>query len=281
MHPDLEADQHGRHRSQRHGRIADQGAAAEGRHGIGDDPHGRQHDDIDPRVGEDPEQVLPQKRLSAFRHVEEMGADIAVHPQQEEGEADRRHHHQVGDRSGEGAPDQDRHVIDRHAGRSHAEQGDDEVGGADRGGNAQQHHAQRIDVDIGPRIEMLTRQRHVVEPSGVRRLAQREAGIEKQASEQEEPEAKRVQPRKGHVARAQHQGPQIVREAGQDRRSVEEDHRHAVHGEDLVVLLRRQQVHVRCGQLSAQDQRLDTADQQEDEGQHDVANADLLVVDAG
>ena len=56
--------------------------------------------------------------------------------------------------------------------------------------------------------------------------------------------------------------------------------RHAVHGEQLVVLLRRQQLRFGPGQLQAHDQRLDAAQDQEDEGGDDVAQADLLVVDA-
>ena len=50
-------------------------------------------------------------------------------------------------------------------------------------------------------------------------------------------------------------------------------------GEELVVLLRRQQMLVRPGQLRAQDQRLDAARDQKGESGDDVADADLLVID--
>ena len=50
-------------------------------------------------------------------------------------------------------------------------------------------------------------------------------------------------------------------------------------GEELVVLLRRQQMQVRTSQLQAEDQRLDAARDQEGEGGDDVADADFLVID--
>ena len=86
-----------------------------------------------------------------------------------------------------------------------------------------------------------------------------EAGIEEDAGAQIDPVGQRIQPRQRHVARAQQQRPEIVAEARQHRPGIEEDHRHAVHGEELVVLLRRQQMQVGTGQLQAEDQRLDAA----------------------
>ena len=121
--------------------------------------------------------------------------------------------------------------------------------------------------------------RHVVEPAVVRSGADREAGIHEKAGRQVDPVGQCVQPRECHVARAEHQRPQIVAETGQHRHGVEEDHRHAVRREQLVVLLRRQQWLIRPRQLDAHDQRLEAAQQQEDEGGDDVAKPDLLVVD--
>ena len=90
---------------------------------------------------------------------------------------------------------------------------------------------------------------------------------------------KRVQPRKRHVARSEQKRPQEVAEARQDRQRVQEDHRHAVHREQLVVLFRRQQGLVRSCELQPDDQRLDAADQEEHEGRDEVTFADRLVVD--
>ena len=74
-------------------------------------------------------------------------------------------------------------------------------------------------------------------------------------------------------------GKEIVAEAREHRRRVEEDHRDAVHREQLVVLLGRQQRLVGTRELDAQDERLEAAGDEKDEGGDDVAEADLLVVD--
>jgi hypothetical protein len=52
-----------------------------------------------------------------------------------------------------------------------------------------------------------------------------------------------------------------------------------VHGEDLVVDLGRQQLLARTGQLRADEERFDAADQEEGEGGDAVHDADLLVID--
>ena len=51
---------------ERHWRVADQGPAAEGRRAVGDHAHRRQHDGVDPRVAEQPEQMLPEQGLAGW-----------------------------------------------------------------------------------------------------------------------------------------------------------------------------------------------------------------------
>ena len=208
-----------------------------------------------------------------------MGAEVAVHPQQQEGQRHRGNGEDVGGAGGQRAPDQDRHPVDRHAGAAHAQEGDDEIDRAHRGGNAQQDHAQGIEIDIGAVVIGARRQRHIIEPAGIGPEADGEAGIEHNAGAEIDPVGQRVQPRQRHVARAQQQRPEIIAEARQHRPGIKKDHGHAMHGEKLVILLRRQQMQVRPGQLQAEDQRLDPARDQEGEGGDDVANADFLVID--
>ena len=85
VHPHAEAEHHGGDRRQRHGGVADQRTAAEDGQRVRNHAHGGQHDDVDPGMAEHPEQMLPQQRLAAGVGVEEMRAEVAVHPQQEEG----------------------------------------------------------------------------------------------------------------------------------------------------------------------------------------------------
>jgi hypothetical protein len=54
-----------------------------------------------------------------------------------------------------------------------------------------------------------------------------------------------------------------------------------VHGEELVVRFRREQVELGAGELQSHHQRLDSADDQEDHRGRQVTRADLLVVDGG
>ncbi len=53
-----------------------------------------------------------------------------------------------------------------------------------------------------------------------------------------------------------------------------------MHGEKLIIGFRRHNAGVGPGQLQAYDQGLNTAHQQEDEGNDDVTQADLLMIDA-
>ena len=75
-----------------------------------------------------------------------------------------------------------------------------------------------------------------------------------------------------------------VHQAGDERHRHEEDHDHAVGGEDLVVVVRRQvalgavEGH---GLLQPHHHRVGEAAQQHDEAEDHVHDADLLVVDAG
>ena len=62
-----------------------------------DDAEGRQDHDVDLGVPEDPEQVLPQQRVGALLHVEEVGAEEPVEHQQEQ----RRGEHRDGEQQQE------------------------------------------------------------------------------------------------------------------------------------------------------------------------------------
>ena len=95
---------------------------------------------------------------------------------------------------------------------------------------------------------------------------------------QQQPEGERVQAREGHVARADHQRQEVVGEARHHRHDEQEDHRRAVHREQLVVDLRRDQRVVRRAQLQADHQRLDAAEAEEHERRDHVHDPDPLVV---
>lgn len=86
----------------------------------------------------------------------------------------------------------------------------------------------------------------------------------------------RVEARECRIARADHQGNQINCKTGQDWRRVPEDHRHAVHAEDLVEGLRPPKVLVWQRELNAHDERLNPAYQKKHHRGCDIAFAEFL-----
>ena len=65
MRPDREAEDTRREGRIQEGLVGEHLLAREGAHDVGRDAHGRQQDDVDLGVSEEPEQVLPEDRISA------------------------------------------------------------------------------------------------------------------------------------------------------------------------------------------------------------------------
>jgi hypothetical protein len=103
--------------------------------------------------------------------------------------------------------------------------------------------------------------------------------VEQEPAEGKEPVAHRVQAWERHVARADHERHEVVSEADQGRHHDEEDHRRAVHREELVERLRSDERVVRDRELQADDERLGPADGKEEERGEEIEDADPLVVD--
>ena len=77
------------------------------------------------------------------------------------------------------------------------------------------------------------------------------------------------------------EGEEIVGKGGGHRHDHQEDHGHAVHGEDLVVGVGPEDRAIRGGQLQAHEQSFDASDQEEEQCRPPVEDADFLVVDGG
>ena len=102
---------------------------------------------------------------------------------------------------------------------------------------------------------------------------------QQQPAEQVHVIAEGIEAREGGRARAEHQRDDVDRDAFHHRHGEQEHHRRAVHGEQLVVALRADQVAVGPRQLQRAWQREHAAEREEDQRGDDVAAADLLVVD--
>src|SRR3974377_2126108 len=64
------------------------------------------------------------------------------------------------------------------------------------------------------------------------------AEVQDDATERAHPEAPGIQPRKCHIASADHQGNEVVGESENERHGCEKNHRRAVHREHSVECLR-------------------------------------------
>jgi hypothetical protein len=89
--------------------------------------------------------------MAAAGHLEEVGAEEAVHHQLDERDGDGREGEDEQEGRDERHPGEDRQAHHRHAGRAHVDDGDDEVQrGGDRGDaeDLQAHHPE-VDRVVG------------------------------------------------------------------------------------------------------------------------------------
>ena len=288
VRPDAEADEADGDRRSDHGGIAEDGLAREDGDDLVGEGEGGQDEDVDLGMAEDPEEVHPQDGGAAGLGVEEVRAEVAVEHehdlrggQRADGDEDQAAHDEV-------EPDQQRHAAQLHARAAHAEDGGDDVERGADGADAAEEDGEGPIVGAVAGREDLCGERSVGEPAdvgrgarGVEAAAADVAEVEQQAGEGGDPEAEGVEAREGHVARADHQRDKIVAEAEEDGHAHEEDHGGAVHGEELVEDLRRDEVIVGHGELNAHQDRFEAGDDQKDERVDDVHQADLFVVDGG
>ena len=122
--------------------------------------------------------------------------------------------------------------------------------------------------------------RRVEVPAGVGRAPGGEPGaVEHDPTEQEHPVREGVQARERHVGGTDHQRQDEVPEAGEDRDDDEENHRQAVHREELVEGVAADDVGgLGRDQLRADQERADAAEHEEEQARRDVEDADALVV---
>ena len=134
VRPDDEADEADRHHGVGHAEIAEDRLAREGRHDLADDAEGRQDHDVDLGVTEEPEQMLEQDRVAAAGRIEERRAEVAVGQQHGDGTGQHRQRQQQQEGGDQHRPDEQRHLVQRHARRAHVEDRGDEINRANENG---------------------------------------------------------------------------------------------------------------------------------------------------
>ena len=91
VRPYHEADDADENHGIGHAQVPEDRLPGEGGDHLADDAEGRNDDDVDFRMAEEPEQMLPEDRIAAARHVEERGAEITVGEQHGQRPGQHRH----------------------------------------------------------------------------------------------------------------------------------------------------------------------------------------------
>ena len=280
MGPDPEAEEGDRDRRAGDKLVAENRFARKDRDDLGQDGEGGNRHDVNLRMPKGPEDMLPHDG-GAAGHKKEMSPEQAVDQEHDQPRVQDRQRDDDEEGVDENHPGEERQPPQGHVRRATAKDGGDEVNvGADRS-DPEDEEGERPVIHSGLRRVGGLTQRRVGEPAHRRRAARQETEVQQNAAKRNEPETKSVQAREGHVARADLERHDIVGQAEEHRHGDEKNHRRAMHGEDHVVGVRLQQGIVRHGQLQPDEQRLDSAEDEEDQPRHHVKNADPLVIDGG
>ena len=231
----------------------------------------------------DPDEVHVHHRIAAEIVREEVRADVAVERQQHQ---HRREHRERGDDQhvrAQRGPGEHRHLHQRHAGRAHLDDGREQVHAGQQRADAGDLQRPDVVVDAHVRTVVDAGKRRIREPARAGELADEQRDHHQRRARRGHPEAEVVEERKSHVARADLQRHDVVHEAGDQRHGDEEDHDHAVRGEDLIVVM-GVEVALRTAErhrlLQSHHDGVGKAPQQHDEAEDHVHDADALVVDA-
>jgi hypothetical protein len=163
--------------------------------------------------------------------------------------------------------------------RAQLEDRGDDVDGPDEPGHLGERDELRPEVGALAWTELRARQRHVVEPPGLRPGVEHEHDDQHEAAEQQQPVRIGIEPREGDVARADHERDQIERDRFHHGHGEQEHHHAAVHGEQLVVSVGSDDVAVGPCELQAHHRGEQSGEHEERERREDEADADALVVD--
>jgi hypothetical protein len=125
--PDHEADDADRDHGIGHAEIAEHRLLREGGDHLADYAEAGKNQDVDLRVTEEPEQMLEQNRIAAACRVEERGGEMAVGEQHGDRAGENGERQEQQERRHQDRPDEERHLVQRHARRAHVEDGGDEV----------------------------------------------------------------------------------------------------------------------------------------------------------
>ena len=219
---------------------------------------GRMSDHID-KVSQEPEEMLPQNRTSTSgpmgymaRHDEsrrhkEARPKQAVHDLHRASRFERRKGEQQQKRRHELRPNEKGQPHKCHAGSPELDDRRDEIHRAEQGRGDYSPCANPeglpVQEEIVQRAQVRNaRKRRVRGPARFRRAAHdKERDHHEDATDEEAPEARHIDPRESHVGRADLQRHHEIAEGREGHRhNAEEHHDRAVHGAERIIAVRRQ-----------------------------------------
>ena len=216
--------------------IAPERLAREDRQHLQDQAEGRDDEDVDLGVPEEPEEVLPQVRRTAARGHEERGlADAVEHLHEDHAPPATGAASSPRKEVTKHPPDEERQLGHAQPRGALGEDRGDHVEAGQRDGEADQPEGDQVGVHAAHR---LVGERRVARPAGGE-AAEEDAGEQDQAGRRQQPEGERLEPREGHAPRADHDRHEVVAERPDDRRRGHEDHQHAVQPDQGQVRLGR------------------------------------------
>ena len=281
MHPKAKREEAGRDQGDDDQTVTDERRAGHRGYDHRDHAGSRQEDDVDLRVAEEPEQMLPQQGVTALLRNEERPAEGALELEQQRcQDYGRKREH---DHSGEDQhrPGEHRHTVERHAWRARTQHADDQLDRARDRGDFDETDAEQPEIRAKTGRILRACERRIHGPAAGRREIVEQRAEEYDSSDEVGPEREGAEARKRKVARAEHLRQQENAHRFDDRHGEQEHHHGAVHREDLIVGLRRQERIARHCELKAHQQRQDSREQEKQQRGGDVKVANDRVVDRG
>ena len=227
-------------------------------------------------MGIEPEQVLEEKRIATEFGIEDAEMQSAFRGHQHDGDGDDRRAQKLNDAGGVVRPDEQRQARPSHPRSTHAMDGDHEVqaGKDGRKSGDEDRESGFDDFCIGEGCA----EGSVEGPTGIDAAGQHAVQHHHAADDVEIP-AQQIDAGEREILGPDHQGHEEVAEHGRNGRNQEEEnHDHAVHGEEFVVGIGLHEVARGSEQLEADEQREEASDEEEERDGDEIEKRDALVV---
>ena len=282
VQPDRKRQNRYRHRGDDKRIVAVEPLGRKGRKNLGVDTVSRQNQQVDFGVSEQPEQIGIIHHVAAEVVGEKMEIQIAISGQQQRRDAQGRHGKDDQDRTAYDCPAIHRQPHESHSRRAHLVDRNGEIDPGERCANTRNNDRPNPVVRPNARIEGCTGIRRVGRPATGREPTHHQRNHKHHARGHCQAQADLVQPRKRHVPRADHQRNYVVRDAKDKGHRDKENHDRAMGTEQLGEVFSLQEaIAWSGGLLRAHDDALQHATRQHHDGEDDIHDPNLLVIDTG